>query len=122
MVTNFTDIANSLSSTTVVKCKDYECSYGYEYKSGYDSITCKDDCDDYQCCDKGGCVFRKRCTITAYYALHRYQTYYSALGVGSLLQRKNPIVVVHRLSFTPSDGDSVALVVRAYYISTTCIL
>ena len=121
MVTDFTYIANSLSSTTVVKCKDYECSYGHEYKSGYDSITCTDDCDDYQCCDKGGCAFPKGCTIETY-ALHRYQTYYSALGVGSLLQRKNIVVVVHRLSFTPSDGDSVALVVRTYYISTTCIV
>ena len=121
MVTNFTDIANSLSSTTVVKCKDYQCSYGYEYKSGYDSITCKDDCDDYQCCDKGGCPFRKRCTITTY-ALHRYQAYYPALGVGSLLQRKNTTVVVNRLSFTSSDRDAVALVVRMYYISPTCIV
>ena len=66
MVTDFTDIANSLSSTTVVKCKDYECSYGHEYKSGYDSITCTDDCDDYQCCDKGGCSLFKPFMIPAY--------------------------------------------------------
>ena len=66
MVTNFTDIANSLSSTKVVKCKDYECSSGYEYKSGYDSITCKDDCDDYQCCDRGGCSPFKSFMIPAY--------------------------------------------------------
>ena len=105
----------------VTACEDYECSYGYEYRSDYDSITCKGDCDDKQCCDKGGCAFRKRCTI-AIYALHRYQTHYSALGVGSLLQRKNITVVVHRLSFTPSNGDSVALVVRTYYISTTSIV
>ena len=54
------------SFLTVVTCKDYECSYGYEYRSDYHSITCKDGCDDDQCCDKGGCAFPQWCTIPTY--------------------------------------------------------
>ena len=38
----------------VNSCKYYDCSYGYERKRGYRRITCKDECDDDQCCDKGG--------------------------------------------------------------------
>ena len=39
----------------VNSCKYYDCSYGYERKRDYRRITCKDECDDDQCCDKGGC-------------------------------------------------------------------
>ena len=35
-------------------CKDYRCSRGYEYKDDYQDITCKYDCDDDECCNKGG--------------------------------------------------------------------
>ena len=39
----------------VNSCKYYDCSYGYERKRDYRRITCKDKCDDDQCCNKGGC-------------------------------------------------------------------
>ena len=39
----------------VNSCKYYDCSYGYERKRDYRRITCKDECDDDQCCDKSGC-------------------------------------------------------------------
>ena len=60
------DIANSTSFTTVVNCDDYKCSDGYEYKNDYDRITCKNDCDDDQCCNKGEWALPKWCIIPAY--------------------------------------------------------
>ena len=36
-----------------VYCKEYTCSYGYQYKNGYDDILCDDECDDSRCCDEG---------------------------------------------------------------------
>ena len=35
-------------------CKDYRCSRGYEHKNDYEDITCRDDCDNDECCNKGG--------------------------------------------------------------------
>ena len=36
-----------------VYCKEYTCSYGYQYKNGYEGILCDDKCDDSRCCDEG---------------------------------------------------------------------
>ena len=35
-------------------CKDYRCPRGYEHKDDYEEIACKYDCDDDDCCKKGG--------------------------------------------------------------------
>ena len=69
---SFVDIVNTPSTTAVDTCKDYECPDGYDRKDDYDTITCKDDCDDDQCCDRGGCAVLKPCTVVATYAVHQY--------------------------------------------------
>ena len=40
-------------SVEKVYCKEYTCSYGYQYKNGYEGILCDDECDDSRCCDEG---------------------------------------------------------------------
>ena len=42
------------SALTDNTCKDYRCSRGYEHKNDYEDITCSDDCDNDECCNKGG--------------------------------------------------------------------
>ena len=56
--------------TPVNTCSDFKCSESYELKDNYDDLTCDGDCEDRDCCERGGCPLCHVARFKDSYELH----------------------------------------------------